>query len=76
MVFGCSAIVDTLPYVSALLKESLAFMESVEDQWEMAPKGALVHHPKDHLLPWHDSATLFRRCKDIVFSQFYNTSRP
>ena len=26
MVFGCSAMVDTLPYGSALLKESLTFM--------------------------------------------------
>lgn len=50
MVFGCDAIVDTLPYGPALLKESLAFMGFVEDQWEITPKGALVRHPKDHLL--------------------------
>lgn len=32
MVFGCSAIVNTLPYSSALLEESLTFMGSVENQ--------------------------------------------
>ena len=51
MVFGCGAIVDILSYASALLEESLAFMGSVEDQWEMAPKCALVRHLKDALLP-------------------------
>ena len=35
MVFGCGAIVDTLPYGSILLEESLAFMMNVEDSWEM-----------------------------------------
>lgn len=29
MVFGCGNIVDTLPYASALLEESLAFIKSV-----------------------------------------------
>ena len=32
MVFECGVIVDTLPYGSTLLKESLAFVGSVEDQ--------------------------------------------
>ena len=59
MVFGCGAIVDTLPYVFALLEELLAFMGGVEDQWEMAPKGALVHYSKDPLPPWRDSTDLF-----------------
>ena len=30
--FGCCVVVDTLPYGSALLEESLAFMGSVEDR--------------------------------------------
>ena len=55
MVFGCGAFVDTLSYDSALLEESLAFMGSVEDQWEITPQSALVHHPKDSFLPWRDS---------------------
>ena len=38
MVFGCGALVDTLPYGSALLEESLAFMSNVEDSEQMAPK--------------------------------------
>ena len=44
MVFGCGVVVETLPYGSALLEESLAFMESVEDQRKMAPHSTLVHH--------------------------------
>ena len=44
-----SAIVDTLPYGSALLEESLAFIGNVADPQEMAPKRALVRHPKDPL---------------------------
>ena len=51
MVFGCGAIVDTLPYGSVLLKESLAFMVSTDDQRDMAPKDVLVRHPKDFLPP-------------------------
>ena len=68
MVFGCSAMVDTLPYGSALLEESLAFMGDVKDPREMALKRALMHHPKDTLPPWRDSFGLFQRCKDIVLS--------
>ena len=68
MVFGCSAIVDTLPYGSALLEESLAFMGDVEDPREMIPRQALVRHPKDLLLLWRDFVGLFQRCKDIVLS--------
>ena len=68
MVFGCGAIVDTLPYGSALLEESLAIMGSTYDQRDMAPKGALVRHPKDSLHPWRDSAKLFRRCENISLS--------
>ena len=32
-------------------------MGSVEDQREMAAKGALVDHPKDHFPPSHDLPT-------------------
>ena len=66
MVFGCGAFVDTLPYGSALLDESLVLMMNVEDQWEMIPKSALVRHPNDHLLPWCNSAELPRRYEDII----------
>ena len=59
MVFGCGVIVDTLPYGSPLLQESLAFMGSTDDQQDMAPKGALVRHPKDPFPSWRDSAELF-----------------
>ena len=59
MVFGCGAIVDTLPYGSTLLEESLAFMGSIDDQRDMAPKNVLVCHSKDPLPPWRDSAELF-----------------
>ena len=55
MVFGCSAIVDTFSFGSALLEESFAFMRDVGDTREMAPRHALVRHPKDPLHPWHDS---------------------
>ena len=65
MVFGCGVFIDTLPYRSALLEKSLAFMGSVEDQQEMAPQSALVCHPKDHLLPWRDSTKLLRRCETL-----------
>ena len=51
MVFGCNAILDTLPYGSALLEESLAFIGNVEDPQKMAPRHALVRHPKDPLSP-------------------------
>ena len=67
-VFGCNAIVDTLPCGSVLLEESLAFMGNTNDQWDMASKGALVRHPKDSHPPWLDSAELFWRCEDIVLS--------
>ena len=59
MVFGCGAIVDTLPYGSTLLEESLAFMRSTDNQRDMALKGTLVRHPKDLLPYWRDSAELF-----------------
>ena len=45
MVFGCGAIVDTLPHVTILLEDLLAFMGSIEDQLEMALRGVLVHIP-------------------------------
>ena len=51
MVFGCGAFIDTLPYGSALLKESLTSMGSVEDQRAMAPQSTLVRHPNDPLPP-------------------------
>ena len=68
MVFGCGAIVDTLPYGSTLLEESLAIMGSTDDQRDIAPKGVLVRHPKNSLHPWRDSAKLFRKCENIFFS--------
>ena len=68
MISGCSAIVDTLPYGSALLEGSLAFMGDVEDPREMAPMNALVRHPKDPLPPWRNSLGWFQRCEDIVLS--------
>ena len=34
----------------------------------MAPKGALVQHPKEPLPPWGNFADPFQRCKDIVLS--------
>ena len=68
MVFGCGALVDMLPYGFALLEESLAFIGNAEDPQKMAPKDALVRHPKDPLLPWRDSPELLRRCKDNIFS--------
>ena len=74
MVFGCSYIVDTLPYISALLKGSLAFVGNTEDQQEMAPKGALVHHPKDNFPLWCDSVELFRRYENTIFSHGATTS--
>ena len=74
MVFGCGAIVDTLPYGSVFLEESLAFMGSIDDQRDMAPKDVLVCHPKDSLPPWRDSAELFRRCENIVLSITPRTS--
>lgn len=51
MVFGCNAIVDTLPHGSALLEELLAFMRNFRNQRDMASKGALVRYPKDPLPP-------------------------
>ena len=68
MIFRCGVIVDTLPYGSALLEEALAFMGSIDNQRDIAPKGALVRHPKDSLPPWRDSAELFCRCENIVLS--------
>ena len=49
LVSECSAIVDTLPYGSALLEESLAFIGGTDNQRDMAPNNALMHHPKDLL---------------------------
>jgi hypothetical protein len=49
MVFECGVFVDTLPYGSALLEESLAFMGSLRVHLEKAPKDALMRHPKDYL---------------------------
>jgi hypothetical protein len=43
-------------------------MGDVEDPRDMAPRRALVLHPKDPLPPWHDSSGLFQRCEDIVLS--------
>ena len=68
MVFGCGVFVDTLPYDFVLLKESLAFMGSAKNQLEMAPKDALVHHTKEPLILWRDSAELLQRCEDITLS--------
>ena len=59
---------DILPYGSALLEESLAFMGGMDDQRDMAPNNALVRHPKYPFPPWRDSAELFWRCKNIVLS--------
>lgn len=47
MVFGCVAIVETLPCDFALLKETLAIMKSIENQRDTAPKSALVCHSKN-----------------------------
>ena len=74
MVFGCGALVDTLPYGSALLEESLAFMSNAEDSEQMAPKDTLVCHPKDPLPPWRDSLELLRRCENIILS--FTPTRP
>ena len=68
MVFGCGAIVNTLPHDSALLEESLTFMGSTDDQRDMVPKNALVRHPKDPLPLWRDSAELFWKCENIILS--------
>ncbi len=68
MFFGCGEIVDTLPHASKLLEESLAFMESVEDQLEMAFKAPLVLHPKGPLPPYIVFIGSFRRCEDIIIS--------
>ena len=59
MVFGYSVIVDTLPYAAALSEESLVFMGDIDDPRYMAPRRALVRHPKDPLHPWRDSSGLF-----------------
>ena len=67
MVFGCGVVLDTLPYGSALLEESLAFMGSADNQRQMAPHSTLVHHSQDPPPSWRDSAKLFQRCEDIVF---------
>ena len=68
MVFGYGALVDTLPYGSALLEESLAFMGCVEALQKKAPKDALVRYPKDLIPPWRNSPKLLRRCEDIILS--------
>jgi hypothetical protein len=68
MVFGCGAFVDTLPYDSALLEESLAFMGIVEDQQKMVSHDTLVHHPKNPLFPSYDFLELLRRCENIILS--------
>lgn len=73
MVFRCGAIINTLPYDFALFEEPLTFMESVEDQRDMASKIALVDHLKDPLPPKRDFTTLFRRCEDIVLSLILDT---
>ena len=46
MVFGCGAIVDILPYGSALLEEFLIFMGSIDDQRDMTPKSVLCAIPR------------------------------
>lgn len=75
MIFRCGAIVHVLYYDSILLKESVAFMGSIEDQRGITLQNALVRHSKDHLPPWRDSADLFWRCENtIFFSRFYNTN--
>ena len=74
MVFGWSSIMDKVPYISVLLEESLAFMGSVEDPREMAPRNVLIRHPKDLLSPWHVSAGLFQKCEDIVL--FLSSTTP
>lgn len=51
MVFGCGVIIKIMPFGSTLLEETLTLMGSTKDQLEMAPKGALVCHSKDHLPP-------------------------
>lgn len=61
MAFECVGIVDTLPSGSALLVETSAFMESVDDQWKMTPKGALVCHFKNPFFPRRDYPKLFHR---------------
>ena len=50
MVFGCGALVNTLPYGSALLEESLASMSNAKNSKQMAPKDTLVCHPREPLL--------------------------
>ena len=66
MVSGCGVSINTLPYSSALLEESLAFMGSVEDQQPMALHSVLVRNPKDPFSPWRDSIEILRRCEDII----------
>ena len=43
-------------------------MGSVEDQREMTLQSSLVRHPKDPLLPWHDSTKLLRQCEGLILS--------
>ena len=68
MIFGCGVLVDTVPYGSVLLEESLAFMSNAEDSKHVAPTDTLVRHPKDPLPPWRDSLELLRRCENIILS--------
>jgi hypothetical protein len=68
MVFGCGTFVNTLPYGSALLEESLAFTGSAEDQQEIVSHDTFVRHPKDSFPLWRDSPELLRRCEDIILS--------
>ena len=44
MVFECGVVLGTLPYESALLEESLAFIGSVENQREIIPHSTFVPH--------------------------------
>ena len=59
-VVGCGAILETSPYGAILLEKSLAFMGSVKDHREMAPRGALVRHPKDPPLSQNNSRGQFQ----------------
>ena len=67
MVSRCGAFIDTLPYGFSLLGESLAFMGSAEDQYDMAPQSALVCHPKDPLPPWRDSTHFSRDVRKLLY---------
>ena len=49
-------------------------MKNVQDPREIAPRNALVRHPKDLLPSWRDSADLFPKCADIVLSFGFTTT--